>query len=494
MKKYILLSFLIVFTVFVGSVHAENYSFSNDLSVGSSGADVTSLQTWLISNGFDIPSINSGVSSKGYFGSQTKNALIKYQQSVGFPAFGFFGPMTRGYINGQNNQNNNSFKVSSPNGGEVWVKGTTQNITWRGPADVLAQKGDIKLEYPLPACAQPGQIIKCMIMVRAPITIGTSVDLSSRSYAWYVGNQQGLACIPEQPSACEVQPGQYKVQICPADGSTCAESDSTFTISSSTVTSNSAPVINGVDAPTTLSIGQTGTWTVHATDPLNGTLGYQVNWGDVPTFASMDCLSGFTCDPNVGATVASVQQTSVFTHSYNSVGTYTINFYVRNSAGHVARIGSTVVVTSSAQTSNVPDINIISPNGGEVFQAGTNQIVTVNVTGDQTKIGNTISLFLLDSSGNLSNGYSLGSFSSGNTAGQKSFQVKLPSNYLGNDKIYATLSTSSPSRICRPGYLGCVPEPIIQAYDYSDNPFSVTSYEYSNNQCPAGFTCIKNSN
>ena len=236
MKKYLIFTIIafIGISAYSGAVNAQNYTFSTNLLVGSSGSDVVHLQTWLISNSFDIPAISSGIAAKGYFGSQTKLALIKYQQSLGFPAFGYFGPMTRGYINGHTNPDNASFKVISPNGGEVWVKGTTQNITWSGSSNVLAQKGDIKLEFPVPACAQPGQIIRCMIMVRAPITVAQSIDLNSRSYSWYVGNQQGVACIPEQPSACEVPDGQYKIQICPADGSACAESVSNFTVTGST--------------------------------------------------------------------------------------------------------------------------------------------------------------------------------------------------------------------------------------------------------------------
>lgn len=372
MKKYFIFT-IIAISICSSAVNAQNYTFSTNLLVGSSGSDVVNLQTWLISNSFDIPAISSGIAVKGHFGSQTKLALIKYQKSLGFPAFGYFGPMTRGYINGHTNPNNASFKVTSPNGGEVWVKGTTQNITWNGSANVLAQKGDIKLEFPLPACAEPGQPIRCMIMVRAPITVAKNVDLNLRSYSWYVGNQQGVACIPEQPSACEVSPGQYKVQICPADGSACAESVSNFTISATTVNTGNTPIINGVDAPTTLSVGQTGTWTIHATDPLNGTLSYQVNWGDVPTFVSMDCLQGYTCDPNVGATVASVQQASVFTHSYKSAGTYKAKFFVRNSSGQTAQVSSTVTVTGS--TSAGP-LKITSPNGGEVWTKGITQNIT----------------------------------------------------------------------------------------------------------------------
>jgi len=72
-------------------------TFSTDLTVGSKGADVTALQTWLVSKGF--LTMPAGV-AMGYFGSLTKSAVAKYQVSVGItPAVGYFGPITRAKIN-----------------------------------------------------------------------------------------------------------------------------------------------------------------------------------------------------------------------------------------------------------------------------------------------------------------------------------------------------------------------------------------------------------
>jgi parallel beta-helix repeat protein len=67
-----------------------------DLELGSTGVDVTKLQELLIKAGFPISS-----GATGYFGQQTKDALISYQKSNGIiPASGYFGPMTRAKING----------------------------------------------------------------------------------------------------------------------------------------------------------------------------------------------------------------------------------------------------------------------------------------------------------------------------------------------------------------------------------------------------------
>lgn len=70
-------------------------SFMANLTVGSRGADVSALQTWLIGKGFSIPA-----GATGYFGAQSKAALAAYQASVGItPAVGYFGPITRAKVN-----------------------------------------------------------------------------------------------------------------------------------------------------------------------------------------------------------------------------------------------------------------------------------------------------------------------------------------------------------------------------------------------------------
>lgn len=70
--------------------------YNRDLTIGSTGADVTALQTWLISNGFTI-----AAGATGYFGGQTQAALAKYQASVSItPPAGYFGPITRAKLGG----------------------------------------------------------------------------------------------------------------------------------------------------------------------------------------------------------------------------------------------------------------------------------------------------------------------------------------------------------------------------------------------------------
>ena len=71
-------------------------TFTRNLTIGSRGADVISLQTWLISKGYSIPA-----GATGYFGVQTRAAVASYQVAKGIiPPAGYFGPITRGIIAG----------------------------------------------------------------------------------------------------------------------------------------------------------------------------------------------------------------------------------------------------------------------------------------------------------------------------------------------------------------------------------------------------------
>jgi peptidoglycan hydrolase-like protein with peptidoglycan-binding domain len=74
---------------------------------------VVALQTWLISKGYDIAEISSGATGKGYYGESTAEAVKKYQISIGLPATGFVGPLTRAAINSSCLQQGNKAPVIS---------------------------------------------------------------------------------------------------------------------------------------------------------------------------------------------------------------------------------------------------------------------------------------------------------------------------------------------------------------------------------------------
>ncbi|HEY4507262.1 MAG TPA: peptidoglycan-binding domain-containing protein [Candidatus Paceibacterota bacterium] len=79
------------------------FSFTRDLQLGSTGADVEALQNFLMVKGFlTLPAPGAGEETVGYFGSLTKAALAAWERQVGIsPADGFFGPIARAMANAQ---------------------------------------------------------------------------------------------------------------------------------------------------------------------------------------------------------------------------------------------------------------------------------------------------------------------------------------------------------------------------------------------------------
>lgn len=75
---------------------SSSYTFNNNLTVGSTGADVTALQNVLISGGYLASGLNTG-----YFGALTQAAVSKWQVAEGItPSTGYFGPISRAKLNG----------------------------------------------------------------------------------------------------------------------------------------------------------------------------------------------------------------------------------------------------------------------------------------------------------------------------------------------------------------------------------------------------------
>ncbi len=72
---------------------SANAAYTRSLTVGSTGADVTELQTWLNSKGY------LAVAPTGYFGNLTKAAVAAFQTANGItPAAGYFGPISQAKV------------------------------------------------------------------------------------------------------------------------------------------------------------------------------------------------------------------------------------------------------------------------------------------------------------------------------------------------------------------------------------------------------------
>ncbi len=149
----------------------------------------------------------------------------------------------------------------------------------------------------------------------------------------------------------------FVINICKSGTTNCATSGAFNIVSAS---SGQSPVISGVSGPTTLSVGQQGTWAVKAYDPNNGTLSYSVVWGDESV------CSGNVCATIINGPPTPPVQQSTFTHTYNTAGTFTPKFTVTNSAGLSAQTSLSVnvgnVSTACALTAKVVGTNFAENN------------------------------------------------------------------------------------------------------------------------------------
>ncbi len=231
--------------------------------------------------------------------------------------------------------------------------------------------GDIPFNYDFTASPNTGS---------APLLVNFSAYVQQGAqYAVHFGDGSGTEtmsskCTASVPSSCSNRAeayhrydraGTYTATLfnnagcpigmnCPAYTKPLAK----VTITVGSVGGNRPPVINGVTAPTTLKVGETGTWTINASDPENGSLSYAVNW--------MDTVST-TQGINSSFFVPAFVQTATFTHSYAIAGTYTVNFSVKDNAGQTVNTSATVQVGNATLSS----ITVLSPKGGEVLTIGT---------------------------------------------------------------------------------------------------------------------------
>ncbi len=129
-----------------------------------------------------------------------------------------------------------------------------------------------------------------------------------------------------------LSPGTYSLAIENANGKSNAIP---FTVTGATANNNQLS-ISGLSAPASLSLGQSGTWTVNAVSNGSGNLHYSVVWGDEATYYN----NGVAASP-----VNNVQSSATFAHAYQRAGNFTPIFTVTDDFGHSVSTSNTVVVT-----------------------------------------------------------------------------------------------------------------------------------------------------
>ncbi len=106
------------------TTNSSSCSFTMSLTIGSRGSDVTCLQNALIAGGYSIPA-----GATGYFGGETKAAVIAWQKAAGVtPAAGYFGPISRAAFN-LGGSSSTTTTTTTTTGGTTTVTGTGLKIS-----------------------------------------------------------------------------------------------------------------------------------------------------------------------------------------------------------------------------------------------------------------------------------------------------------------------------------------------------------------------------
>ncbi len=261
------------------------YNFDKNLGVGKSDNDVDKLRKalflegFLTEEGFDKMDLGEQRNTPHLsFDQRTVQEVSKFQEKYAYEILtpngliaptGYVGPATRKVLNrlyGCRPQTvfitPNVLPNSTISGGNyysqpLFVHGfsSTQNITWSVVSGSLP----------------PGLTLSSNIYACIPEGPCPPPDLTKASIiGWATEIDNDI-----------VGPLFFHFTIQARNGTQIAQQ--TYTLTVLGVTSvNQPPVISGVSGPTTLRVGETGTWTVQASDPENGTLSYSVIWGDEP--------------------------------------------------------------------------------------------------------------------------------------------------------------------------------------------------------------------
>ena len=227
------------------------------LKVGSKGDSVKTLQQTLKNAGLLSGTVD------GIYGKLTSAAVQKWYQIYACPitsatstASGVNSncvllPPTQLPPTPTNPTTNTTITVVSPNGGETWVEGTNQNITWKDstilPPCAFGTTNcppvahyDIQLAPSYAVCT--GKVCPMMnttsMLYRMPYTIANNVV--GTSYLWDVGQ-----VIPLLANSSSVAPnGSYTIQVCTVGTGVCDSSDAAFSITSGTTTTGTLSVVS----------------------------------------------------------------------------------------------------------------------------------------------------------------------------------------------------------------------------------------------------------
>ncbi|HEX7651538.1 MAG TPA: PKD domain-containing protein [Candidatus Paceibacterota bacterium] len=223
------------------------------------------------------------------------------------------------------------FTVSDDNGNTVTKKGSAVTVSDETAArvtDIDPSSGPVGTDVTLTGT---GFTDDSIVRFGTGAIKDATVSDDGTSLTFTVPSDMGAYCKPGAMCpmyAILVRPGTYDVRV--QNGSTTSNAVE-FKVTAAASTGRIS--VSGIDAPTTLAVGEEGTWTLHAATNASGNLHYSVVWGDE------------SASPLRAMALSSTEQSSAtFTHVYDTKGTYAPKFTVSDDNGHSASVSASVVV------------------------------------------------------------------------------------------------------------------------------------------------------
>lgn len=273
------------------------------------------------------PASASGNSMTAKYDQQTSSFTHTYTKGGTYTLTFFVYGMRNSFVTAQKSMqitvidpNTPKITITSPNGGEKWTNGTVETLRWNMTNNTDPNKKvDLYLSY-------VGIIAPCLPGAQCPNNQQEYVlDQNiawNYAYPWIVGTDMYDRPIP----AGEF----YLLKVCEA-GSTinCDQSNTYFSLLNAANPNNRTPVINGLTGPTTLKVGETGTWYISASDPDGDRLTQIATW---------DIVAG-------GINISSsLPHSGTFTQAFQSAGNYALTFKVTDPYGKSAEVKTTLRV------------------------------------------------------------------------------------------------------------------------------------------------------
>lgn len=357
-------------SMYVGSVGSCT-TISRDLSYGSRGSDVTTLQSFLVNR--DYPGGGSWMIS-GYFGRATRQAVRNFQAEESLPVTGVVNAATRAAISRVScgGTVNTPFSFTYPYVQDVYQTYPLSNPPYYTPTTSLfpVNCGAYSIVYGYNTSC-PTMTPTITYLSPASGGIGERITvygsgLSATGNTVRFGNgiitnlispdgQSVSFTVPAHISGYGSQPvaiGTYQISVSNASGAT----SNTLPFSVTSLGAASAPTITGVTGPTTINSGVQGSWTVTFYNPGATYANVSVRWGDESTYA-------YAAVPQT--VYGNGTQTATFTHAYAQGGTYSPTFTVTNTNGQSNSTSLTVAVSGAAYYGNT-SLTYLSPMSGRV--------------------------------------------------------------------------------------------------------------------------------